>query len=304
MSAINILGWFKEDGAKLIPVLSACLQAETNQLLRSCIVFSLGQLVEYGSEHYSRLVLLLANDATELVKIAVAMTVVHMGRDDTPLQAIGVLLRAVEQHRTWETVYAQLPWPTMRIAFDVINRLYDLPPQMNGFMVPQLLQLLTFFDEQKAVDELKDDIALAIARLLLYLVFRKGKVEEETTFEDLRSEQQQVLQAIVSTNAIWSWSNGLGHSSEYDDEMEDANGLIEVSRCLNFHELLCLGFPDNRRELREFVHLAPSEEDEIRYVKPSDDLSPKKMFQRIRTLNPQLSGEALQYIRDWDWDCG
>jgi hypothetical protein len=202
MSAISILGWFKEDRAKLIPTLSTCLQAETNQLIRSCIVFSLGQLVEYGSEQYGRLVLLLTGGEIELVRIAAAMALVHRERDHTPTRAIEVLFRAVEQHRTWEDVYAKLPWSEMRFVFDVMKRLYDLPPLMNGFVVPQLLQLLTFFDEQKAVDELNDDIALAIAQLLLYLIFRNVKVEEGTTFEDLSSEQQQVLQAIVSTDAI------------------------------------------------------------------------------------------------------
>lgn len=69
----------------------------------------------------------------------------------------------------------------------------------------------------------------------------------------------------------------------------------------DLYELLLLGLPDDRKALREFVHLAPSEEDQIRYLKPANDMSVKMKFRRIKMLNPQLSTDALEYIRSRDW---
>ena len=290
MHVVFLLAWFKSDASLLIPLLQALYEEETDQRLRTCILMSLGQLAEPYSWEHEYLIHLVTSGETELVRQAAAFAVVRMGCEDTPLQAVDLLLSAIEKQKALASVFAELPWATMRFL-DATAALCSLRSSAASYTISRLVEMLEALDKTHT-DTWRTYKAYEIVETLLSLTFRGVEVAQDTTIEHLTEEQRSVLIAIVQREVVWESKRG-GYETHRNhlkpDEGEDER--FEMTAHFNNGELLSLGLPYTRRRLRAFLKMEPQEGDEVTLL-----VTRPLNFEKLVQLNAQYSRERLHYI--------
>ena len=308
MSIIHLLSAFKREASQLLPVLLVRLQQESDQRVRACILYGAGVLIKHRVEKHSNvfqlLVHSLADEETELVRLAAAMSLVQTERQDIPSRVFDLLLETIVHPEMVAEVYEELPWAEGRLVFDAIKCFSSLSPSTRSQVVPQLIGVLNVL-ESTAQQELVGSIAGDIANTLIALTFHDALFNGQSTVEDLTDEQRMVLIAIVNSDVVWKWEVGKGSSRQQRplEAQEGGEKMFETVVQVMLNALLKQGFPANRRDLRAFLRLAPQAKDSLHFFSRGKIVhwrvpqnKKKELLAELVQLNPQRTLEELKML--------
>jgi len=288
MHVVFLLAWFESDASLLIPPLQILHEEETDQRLRACILMPLGQLAGPHSVVYQHLIDLVTTGETELVRLTAAIAIVRMGCDDTPLQAVDLLLSVIARREAFPRILGELPWSTMDLL-DPTRVLCCLRSSAASYAIRRLVEMLEALDSTNT-DAWYAYEAYEIVETLLYLAFRGTEVALDTRAEHLTEEQLFVLRTIVQLGIVWISSRGGCESHRnYLEPGEGEAERFEMTIDINNGGLLSLGLPYNRRRLRTFLQMEPQEGDMVTLL-----ATRPLTFEKLVQLNPQYSREQLQ----------
>lgn len=308
MSVIHLLSTFKREASQLLPVLLVRFQQERDQQVHACILYGVGILIKHQVEEHSDafqlLVRSLADGETELVRLAAAMSLVQAERQDVSSRVFDLLLETIVHPEMVAEVYEELPWAEGRFVFDAIKCFSSLSPSTCLRGVPRLIGVLNSL-ESTAQQELRESIAEDIANTLIALTFHDVRFNEQSTVEDLTDEQRMVLIAIVNSDIVWRWEVGKASSHQQRPlgAQEGGEKMFETVVLVTFNALLKQGFPDNRRDLRAFLRLAPQAKDSLHFFSRGKIVpwrvpqkKKKEVLAELIQLNPQRTLAELKML--------
>ncbi|MBD1920766.1 hypothetical protein H6F77_06665 [Microcoleus sp. FACHB-831] len=199
MTAAYTLAFCRESVVGIISQMFKHLEQEAEPRVKASMVLSLGNLAVHQPELVESLIKLfeaiMNSEANNLVTLAAAMALAKLAKEQTPPDAVEVLVNVMAEPQLVSGLYSQLPWANGNVVADVSQCLGDLKADAIAFLIPPLMQTLEFVDASSA---------LSIAEMLLYLAFTGKKVSAKVKIEELNETQRMVVKAIAQSDNAWT----------------------------------------------------------------------------------------------------
>lgn len=241
--AAYTLACFREDACNIIPTLCTCIDTEEDQLAKSSMLLSLGTLAEYdpvlpkirmrnrqrarrdsaivcrssrGASLPAPLLLwgwrvgpsllseVIQGEASDLIKLTASMALARLARDNTPAEAVRVLVDTLIEPAATEDLYIELPWVSTDVVGDTSSVLYALGPCAAHIAIPMLIEALRTAASHSS---------LRVVDALLYLAFNGERVNTDVTGQTLTEEQRLVLTTIANSSSAWVLNIINGHQN-------------------------------------------------------------------------------------------
>lgn len=192
--AAYTLACFREYARTIIPTLCSCIDTEEDQLAKSSLFLSLGTLAAYDSVCQKLLTEVIQGEASDLVKLAASIALARLAKNNTPPQAVRVLVNTLIEPESTAELYSELPWSAADIIGDTSNVLYTLGPHAAHIAIPILIEALTAATPHSS---------LRVVDALLHLAFNGERVYTDITAQILTDEQRLVLTTIANSDSAW-----------------------------------------------------------------------------------------------------
>ncbi len=134
---------------------------------------------------------ILKQQTSPLVTLAAAMALARLAKDNTPPEAIRVLVETIVEPGPTKDLYAELPWANTDIVGDTSNILYTLGPNAARIAIPMLVEALGTAGAHSS---------LRVVDALLHVAFNGEPVNANKKLTD---EQGMVLRTIANSNCAW-----------------------------------------------------------------------------------------------------
>ncbi len=134
---------------------------------------------------------ILKQQTSPLVTLAAAMALARLAKDNTPPEAIRVLVETIVEPGPTKDLYAELPWANTDIVGDTSNILYTLGPNAARIAIPMLVEALGTAGAHSS---------LRVVDALLHVAFNGEPVNADKKLTD---EQGMVLRTIANSNCAW-----------------------------------------------------------------------------------------------------
>jgi len=192
-SAAYALACFKEHSCHIVSLLLSRIHREEDELAKSSKLLCLGALGE-SSICQQLLTEIKQEQATPLVKLAAAMALARLSRDNIPAEAIHVLIDSIVEPESTKDLYIELPWAETDVVGDACYILYTLGSRPAQLAVPILIE---------ALETTNPHSSLRVVDALLHLAFNGKLVNADLTIQTLTPEQRLVLTTIANSNCAW-----------------------------------------------------------------------------------------------------
>jgi len=226
--AAYTLACFKEHACDIIPRLHSCIDTEEDELAKSSMLLCLAAFTESagflgkaapkrgvgipawgaGNPHHplspledgkppicQQLLTEITNQqTTSLVKLAASMALARLTKENTPPEALHVLVDTIVEPESIKDKYVELPWANMDVVGDTSRSLYALGPGAGRIAIPILTEALRTANAPNA---------LRVADALLHVAFNGELVNTDITAQALTDEQRLVLTAIANSDCAW-----------------------------------------------------------------------------------------------------
>lgn len=192
-SAAYTLACFKEQACHIIPRLQACIDKEEDALAKSSMLLCLGALGE-ASINQQLLTEVTQEQANPLVKLTAAMALARLAQDNTPPEAIHVLVDTIIEPALTNGLYNELPWAETDVVGDTCSSLYALGPGPTHIAIPLLLE---------ALETTHTHSSLRVVDALLHVAFNGAQVHSGLMAQTLNDEQRLILHAIAKSDCAW-----------------------------------------------------------------------------------------------------
>jgi len=219
--AAYTLACFKEHACDIIPRLHSCIDTEEDELAKSSMLLCLAAFTEsagflgaaapkrgVGCPHHplspledgrppicQQLLTEITNQqTTSLVKLAASMALARLTKENTPPEALHVLVDTIVEPESIKDRYVELPWAKMDIVGDTSRILYALGPRAGRIASPILIEALRTANTPNS---------LRVVDALLHLAFNGELVNTDITAQTLTDEQRLVLTAIANSDCAW-----------------------------------------------------------------------------------------------------
>jgi len=193
-SAAYILACFNAHSCHILPRLLSCIKREKDELAKSSMLLCLGALGELSKCRPLLLAEIAQEQSRSLVKLAAAMALAWLAKDNTPAEAIRVLVDTILEPELTEDLYNELPWADADIVGDSSHILYTLGPGRSGIAIPMLID---------ALQTTNPDSSLRVVDALLHLAFNGKPINTDLATQILTEEQRLVLTTIANSNCAW-----------------------------------------------------------------------------------------------------
>jgi hypothetical protein len=198
--AAYTLACFKEQACDIIPRLHSCIDTEEDELAKSSMLLCLGAVAESAEFHgklsisQQLLTEVTKQQTSTLVKLATSMALARLAKENTPPEALHVLIDTIVEPESIKDRYAELPWANMDVVGDTSRILYALGPHAAHIAIPILIEALR---TANAPDSLR------VVDALLHVAFSGELVNTDITAPILTDEQRLVLTAIANSHCAW-----------------------------------------------------------------------------------------------------
>ncbi len=192
--AAYTLACFAEHAYDIVPTLRSCIDTEQDQLAKSSMLLSLGALADCNSTSQQLLAEITEGQPDALVKLAAAMALARLVKDNTPPEAVHVLVRTIVEPESTKDTYAELPWANTDVVGDTSHVLYALGPQAAHIAIPILIEALKTANRHSS---------LSIVDALLHVAFNGERINTDLTAQTLTDEQRLVLSTIANSDCAW-----------------------------------------------------------------------------------------------------
>lgn len=217
-------------------------QQEPDERVQASLMLAFGILAEPVETNLNLIFANLADAKSKSVKLAAAMALVRLARDQLPREALAMLVEAAQSPNDYEAL-AKSVWARVDdMELIIINHLACLDTNSAVAVVDMLAKILPTCEHQRA---------LTIAEVLLNMLFR-NTIGQGPTFASLNGQQQRVLRLIAQNRNVWIEKVG-------NAERNSIRTSMLLRSC---------GLPDDLAKLVSFIggaehqdHAVPSQED-------------------------------------------
>ncbi len=211
-----------EHATEILPVVHARLEIEHDPQVRASLLLCMGLLATDRSQEYTQYFydMVKAQQEQDLVRLAAAMALVRLEKENTPADVIQRLVEAITHPEEIEETYSTLPWNESGLVADICVVLCHLEPAAASIALSPCLEAL------KKADAFS---ALSLTRTLLYFVFGRHPFLKGKTARDLTDAQRTVLTMLVACDQAWTINANMA-------------GILEAA-----------GLPRRHKELRTFL---------------------------------------------------
>lgn len=238
MATTYLLASFKEDRARMTPLLRVSLEREADERMMGCLLLSLGQRQPTTEDSSALLMPYLTGDQTPLVRFCAAMALSSLLREAVPEEVVRVFFTVLTDPASVQTAYDELPWtwagraPQFH-AFEFLGWLTS--SRHHDLIMEQFMALLPTLEEI-VVGEVADQ--------LLHSAFHWEMFEPppQVVRENLNTEQRAVLHALAAHDALWVVEQALPGQETWSGIWQD---------------LLFLALPTTQQDLQTFLALKP-----------------------------------------------
>ncbi len=198
--AAYTLACFKEHACDIIPRLHSCIDTEEDELAKSSMLLCLGAVAESAEFHgklsiSQQLLTEITNQqTTSLVKLAASMALTRLAKENTPPEALHMLVDTIVEPESIKDRYAELPWANMDVVGDTSRILYALGSRATRIAIPILIEALRTANTQST---------LRVVDALLHIAFNGERVNTDITAPILTDEQRLVLTTIANSDCAW-----------------------------------------------------------------------------------------------------
>jgi len=192
--AAYTLACFKEHACDIIPRLHSCIDTEEDELAKSSMLLCLGAVAEYNAARQCLLTEMIKVQTSTLIKLAASMALARLTKENTPPEALHVLVDTIVEPESIKDKYVELPWANMDVVGDTSRSLYALGPRAGRIAIPILTEALRTANAPNA---------LRVADALLHVAFNGELVNTDITAQTLTDEQRLVLTAIANSDCAW-----------------------------------------------------------------------------------------------------
>ncbi len=198
--AAYTLACFKEHACDIISRLHSCIDTEEDELAKSSMLLCLGTVAESAEFHgkppiCQQLLTEITNQqTTSLVKLAASMALARLAKENTPPEALHVLVDTIVEPESIKDRYVELPWANMDVVGDTSRILYALGSRATRIAIPILIEALRTANTQST---------LRVVDALLHVAFNGERVNTDITAPILTDEQRLVLTTIANSDCAW-----------------------------------------------------------------------------------------------------
>jgi hypothetical protein len=193
-SAAYILACFNAHSCHILPRLLSCIKQENDELAKSSILLCLGALGELSKCRQLLLTEIAQEQSSPLVKLAAAMALAWLAKDNTPAEAVRIFVDTILEPELTEDLYNELPWADANVIGDTSHILFALGSGRAGIAIPMLIA---------AHQTTNPHSSLRVVDALLHLAFNGKPVNADLTDQTLTEEQRLVLTTIANSNCAW-----------------------------------------------------------------------------------------------------
>lgn len=188
------LSSFKEHTCAIIPRLHSCINTEEDELAKSSMLLCLGAVAENNAACQRLLTEMIKDQPSALVKLAASMALARLAKENTPAEALHVLVDTIIEPEPIKGTYAELPWANTDVVGDISRILYALGPSAARIVLPILIEALKTTNPHSS---------LRVVDALLHLAFNGEPVHIDFTDQALTNEQRLVLTTISNSDCAW-----------------------------------------------------------------------------------------------------
>jgi hypothetical protein len=130
-----------ECSPEILPVVNACLKIEHDPQVRASLLLCMGLLAIDCPQEYTQYFCdsVNAEQEQDLVRLAAAMALVRLAKENTPAQVIQRLVEAITSPEELEEAYTTLPWNVSGLVADICGVLCHLEPAVASIAISPCL---------------------------------------------------------------------------------------------------------------------------------------------------------------------